>query len=64
MLEMGKGSLISTCQKIKKWKISPIQEIINAEGGNLDIPGFEIKELELCTEYSLLGESFSPLPSF
>jgi hypothetical protein len=39
----------------QKWKISHIQEIINAKAGNLEIPGFEFEELEtilshLCTE--------------
>ena len=39
----------------QKWKISHIQEIINAKVGNLDIPGFEFEELEtiishFCTE--------------
>ena len=39
----------------EKWKIAPIQEIIQAKAGQLDIPGFETEELEtilshLCTE--------------
>ena len=37
------------------WKISHIQEIINAKAGNMDIPGFEFEEFEtihshLCKE--------------
>ena len=37
------------------WKIAPIKEIIDVKAGNLDIPGFDLEELEsilshLCTE--------------
>ena len=39
----------------EKWKISPIQEIVEAKAGNLDIPGFSREELDefllyLCTQ--------------
>ena len=39
----------------EQWKISSIQEIIYVKAGNLDIPGFDLEELEtilshLCTE--------------